>query len=233
MIQMLRCKPGDGGIGILHTKLHSCFAGVTGRSMSALAKANPDWLPHNWIDISRFAAAEESFAKLREDLQNQFLASLPTKVAQRSAKEKLKALRLDNKMSISKYCSLFKEAIEACKALGLTIDFDTLRDQFEETILEKREKKILLRKEFVSSEVRGIKTISRFVTAVTKSINMLYRLESGSDYDATLPLDSYYSNSRPPGDHDNRRDKQRLQQQQKKKNECGGCGGAYVRRQCT
>ena len=83
-LQMLRRKPGDGGIGImpLHTKLHSCFAGATGRSMSALAKANPDWLPHSWIDISRFAAAEESFAKLREDLQSLDLTSLPTNVAQ-------------------------------------------------------------------------------------------------------------------------------------------------------
>ena len=49
-LQMVRRKPGDGGIGImpLHTKLHSCFAGATMRSMSALAKANPKWLPHNW-----------------------------------------------------------------------------------------------------------------------------------------------------------------------------------------
>ena len=83
-VQMLRRKPGDGGIGIMpiHTKLHSCFAGATGRSMSALVKANPNWLQHNWIDITRFAAAEESFAHLREDLQNLDLTSFPTKVVQ-------------------------------------------------------------------------------------------------------------------------------------------------------
>ena len=83
-LQMLRRKPGDGGIGMmpLHTKLHSCFAGATGRSMSALAKANPEWLPHNWVDISRFATAESSFVKLREGLQQLDLSSLPETVAQ-------------------------------------------------------------------------------------------------------------------------------------------------------
>ena len=83
-LQMLRRKPGGGGIGImpLHTKLHSCFAGATGRSMSALAKANPKWLPHNWVDISRFATAESSFVKLREGLQQLDLSSLPERVAQ-------------------------------------------------------------------------------------------------------------------------------------------------------
>ena len=83
-LQMRRRKPGDGGIGIMpqHTKLHSCFAGATGRSMSALAKANPKWLRHNWVDTSRFAAAESSFVKPRESLQQLDLSSPPEKVAQ-------------------------------------------------------------------------------------------------------------------------------------------------------
>ena len=167
--------------------------------------------------IRALRALSEEFEISRDDVE-------------RSAKEKLKKLRLDNKTSISKYCSLFKGAIEACEALGLTTDFDTLRDQFEDSILEKREKNIILRKEFVSPEVRNIRTIGRYLTEVVRSIHRLYRMESGViPYDASPPLDGYYTNSQTPGQRGNRRGKQF---DQNKKLECGGCGGAHYRRLC-
>ena len=83
-LQLLRRKPGDGGIGImpLHTKLHSCFSGATGRSMSALSQLRPNWLPHDWISLPRFAAAQASFERLHEQLRDMDLSQIPEKVAE-------------------------------------------------------------------------------------------------------------------------------------------------------
>ena len=87
-LQLLRRKPGDGGIGItpLHTKLHSCFAGATGRATTAWRKKIPKWLPHNWVELPRFAVAQASFERLCEGLMDLDLSHLPEKVAETVSK---------------------------------------------------------------------------------------------------------------------------------------------------
>ena len=50
--------------------------------MSVLSQLRPNWLPHDWSSLPRFAEAQASFERLHEQLRDMDLSQIPEKVAE-------------------------------------------------------------------------------------------------------------------------------------------------------
>ena len=62
----------------VHTKVHSCYAGATARSMHAIVKFDQALLPSEWEKLERFDTAQLCLNKLREELLGLDMSTIPT-----------------------------------------------------------------------------------------------------------------------------------------------------------